>query len=140
MTIKQEIKELKEKLETLEKKVNKDDKFETCNGLTWSNSIGKELTWDEAKKFAKDCRDGGFKDWRLPTISELQNVFDYEKGENKIEGWDFENAGYYYWSSTTVSTNTYNVWTTYQNNGYTFNTTKTTTYAVRCVLTLRPLE
>lgn len=34
--------------------------------------------------------------WRLPTIKELQEIYDYESGEHKVRG--FKKA--YYWSST----------------------------------------
>ena len=127
MNIEKEIKEIKTKLEAVEKTLKKDEKFEECNGLMWSNSTKEDIDWDEARQFAKECRDGGFDDWKLPTISELQNVFDYEEGESKIGGWD---AGYYYWSATTVSNNTHYAWThyawyTFQYNGSTNHTLKT---------------
>ena len=127
MNIEKEIKEIKTKLEAVEKTLKferfpsnsylkKDEKFEECNGLMWSNSTKEDIDWDEARQFAKECRDGGFDDWRLPTTSELQNVFDYEKGESKIGGWD---AGYYYWSATTKSNATHNAWDTNQYSGNT---------------------
>jgi len=34
----------------------------------------KRFTWDEAKEYAKDLRLGGYDDWRLPTIIELNKV------------------------------------------------------------------
>ena len=137
MNIEKEIKEIKTKLEAVEKTLKKydnlsrnDEKFEECNGLMWSNSTKEDIGWDGAKQFAKECRDGGFDDWRLPTISELQNVFDYEKDESKIGGWG---AGYYYWSATTVSDYTQYAWYTSQNSGYTYYNTKTYAgYSVRC--------
>ena len=124
-------------LEKLDKLVDlvtnkSEEEFEICNGLMWSNSIGKELTWNEAMNYAKNLQEGGYNDWRLPTISELQNVFDYEKGKNKIE-WSF-NYGTSYWSATTTSSNTQSAWFTYQTSGLTFYSTKVTaTYSVRCV-------
>lgn len=68
--------------------------------------------------------DGG---WRLPTQKEL--MMSYINGS-----WaQLTNAANYFWSSTTVSTNTQNAWYINQNYGYTANTTKTTSNAVRCV-------
>lgn len=135
MNVEKELKEIKIKLEAVEKSLQKDEKFEECNGLMWSNSIGEDLDWAQARQFAKDCRDGGFDDWRVPTISELQNVFDYEKGESKIKGWI---AATYYWSATTRSGSTQNAWVRGQGSGYTYSNTKTLTeYAVRFV---RPLK
>ena len=128
--IQKEIKELRDKLDSLENSL-KNEKFDECNGLMWSNSIGEGLTWNKAHEFAKECRDGGFSDWRLPTISELQNVFDYEKGEPKIKGWGDASP---FWSSTEVSNNPANAWNEnlYYGNANT-NTKVTATHYVRCV-------
>jgi len=105
------------------------EEFETCNGLQWSNSQG-EGDWHKAMGSAEDCRDGGFDDWRLPTISELQSVFDYDKGEPKIGGFEDD----YYWSATTHSGDTRYAWLTFLGYGGTGPTTKTTTaYSYRCV-------
>lgn len=106
--------------------------FETCNGLMWSN-LQSEGNWNDAIEFAKNCRDGGYDDWRLPTVSELQNVIDYEKGEPKIGG--FKNI--YYWSATTKADNTHNAWRVYLGNGYTSGNNKTNLgYNIRCVRNL----
>ena len=129
MKLEKEIESLRTKLEELEKKI-KDTKFESCNNLMWSNSIGKGLNWSGANQFAKECRDGGFTDWRLPTVSELQNVFDYEKGEPKIDGFETSN----FWSSTEQSDNAGYAWGVNLNYGNTYNVDKTSTgNSVRCV-------
>lgn len=132
MNLNKRIEKLEKELEELKLQVKKEETFETCNDLMWSNSIGKDLTWNESQEFAKKCRDGGFDDWRLPTVSELQNVFDYEKGKSKIAGWDFE-AGYNYWSGTTYSNSTQYAWYVYQYNGSTTTNGKISTTSVRCV-------
>ena len=49
--------------------------------------------WDEAIKFCTDHRAGGFDDWRLPTIDELDLVY-----KNKDHVGSF--VRFSYWSST----------------------------------------
>ena len=45
--------------------------------------------------------------WRLPTIKELQNMFDYEEGSFSIENLNKKNS---LWSSTIYSQLIYYVW------------------------------
>jgi len=49
--------------------------------------------WDEAIKFCMDHRAGGFEDWRLPSIEELNLLY-----LNKDETGNFERFSY--WSAT----------------------------------------
>ena len=106
------------------------DDLKASNGLMWSNSIGEDLNWEESKQFAKNCRDGGYDDWRLPTVSELQNVFDYDKGEPRIQGFIKD----FFWSSTELSDNPTYAWVVLLGSGFTcVNTKVTATYDVRCV-------
>jgi len=65
------------------------------NNLMWSDSIGKDLTFNEAKGYAKKCRDGGYSDWRVPTAKELADTIDWEKGTSAVGIGSFG----YYWSS-----------------------------------------
>lgn len=128
----QKIKELEKELANLKKAILKPKKYKpvVCNGLMWSKIAPKEMNWNEAMDYAKDLREGGYKDWRLPTVRELQDVFDYEKGEPKI---NFEVASVF-WSSTEVSHNPAYAWYVRLDYGYTYNKTKfTDTPYVRCV-------
>ena len=67
--------------------------------------------------------------WRLPTVSELQNAFDYEKGRPKINGFTLN----YYWSSTVRAYSTGNAWFVRFHDGYTNYYSKSYTSYVRCV-------
>jgi len=53
-------------------------------GLMWTiRDNGKGLTWFEAVEYAKQFRVGGYSDWRLPTVDELEEL--HERGtENAI--------------------------------------------------------
>ena len=50
-------------------------------GLMWTrDDNGKDIDWDGANEYAKNLRLGGYTDWRLPTIDELEKLYDREKG------------------------------------------------------------
>ena len=45
---------------------------DTRTGLQWAMDSGMNMTWDQARQYAKRLRLGGFDDWRLPKRSELK--------------------------------------------------------------------
>ena len=67
--------------------------------------------------------------WRLPTVDELHEAFDYKNGRPKVDGF----TPYYYWSSTPYSHNMNGVWIVHFHRGYAYNGNKLSTYCVRCV-------
>ena len=73
------------------------------------------------------CEAIGDGNWRLPYQKELMQAY--------INGsWgNLPNAGYYYWSATTLSYYTHVAWQTYLGAGRTNNGNKTNTYGSRCV-------
>ena len=71
--------------------------------------------------------------WRLPTISELQNIFDYEKGKPKIKSFSWD----HYWSSTTFAGYNPYAWYVYFRNGYSDSHSKTKKSYARCVRTTK---
>ena len=125
----QKIKELEAQLNELKKEIKGKYKPVICNGLMWSEVAEDEMTWDEAMDYVKKLKEGGYKDWRLPTNKELVNIFNYQKGRPEI---DFRYTSNF-WSSTEYSSDATNAWYVYLNRGHTGNSTKTNTNAVRCV-------
>ena len=47
---------------------------DSANKLIWSASNGKNAKWADAKTHCDDLTEGGFKDWHMPTISELRTL------------------------------------------------------------------
>jgi len=46
-------------------------------GLMWAQKDnGKAVSWQKAKKYCRDLRLAGDSEWRLPTIDELQGIYD----------------------------------------------------------------
>ena len=58
---------------------------------------GKSLNWYEAKLCAEELVFGGYKDWRLPSVVELQDLWD--SSNRKIRS-PFELTSQWVWSST----------------------------------------
>ena len=46
-------------------------------GLMWAaKDNGEDITWRKAMKYCGDLRLAGYTDWRLPTIVELEGIYD----------------------------------------------------------------
>jgi hypothetical protein len=51
--------------------------IDPATGLMWAGKDnGKDVNWGKAKKYCRNLRLGGFSDWRLATIEELQGIYD----------------------------------------------------------------
>ena len=51
-----------------------------ATGLMWmKDDSGKGMTWQEALKYAENYSYGGYNDWRLPSVKELQSIVDYNR-------------------------------------------------------------
>ena len=93
-------------------------------GLVWvkdGNSAGcnngNALTWKQGISFCKNLDYAGYKDWRLPSIQELQSIVDYGRCDPTINSFYFPHTHSYYWSSTTHSHYTDVAWNAYFYNG-----------------------
>jgi hypothetical protein len=48
-----------------------------ATGLTWTTEDnGSPVNWNQATAYCSNLRLGGYSDWRLPTIDELQGIYD----------------------------------------------------------------
>ncbi|MBI5557799.1 MAG: DUF1566 domain-containing protein [Deltaproteobacteria bacterium] len=47
------------------------------NKLMWAvQDNGGDIAWEEAKSYCEKFRAGGYADWRLPTLAELETILD----------------------------------------------------------------
>jgi hypothetical protein len=51
-----------------------------ATGLMWAKeSNGSNVTWNQAKRYCADLNLGGYSNWRLATIAELEEIYDPAK-------------------------------------------------------------
>jgi hypothetical protein len=61
---------------------------DSATGLTWDvKDNGDSVSPNEASAYCKSLKSGGYSDWRVPTIDELEGLYDSkQKKLNKIKG------------------------------------------------------
>jgi hypothetical protein len=76
------------------------------------------VNWNQAIAYCANLRLGGYTDWRLPTIEELQGIYDVNASEKHVKG-NLNLSSKYFWSSTPASSK---AWFFFFSNGrrYTF--------------------
>ena len=51
--------------------------LDTRTKLMWSaKDNGSDINWVNAKVYCENYRGGGYKDWRMPTLNELEGLYD----------------------------------------------------------------
>ncbi len=60
----------------------------------------KYRNWADAKQYCEDLVLGGYDDWRLPNIDELETIIDYSRFDPAIDP-VFNCRSGNYWSSST---------------------------------------
>jgi len=84
-------------------------------GLEWQQSPSLGATyWESALNYCSNLTLGGYSDWRLPTIDELQTLVDSSRKDPAINTTSFQgtvtDSGYSYWSATTYLPDIDDVW------------------------------
>lgn len=92
---------------------------DTSSGLMWEQAgSSNEMTWEQALAYSEALNCGGYTDWRLPTIKELQSLVDYSRYNPAIDTACFPKAVVSrYWSSTTDPVSTSSAWCIHFNDG-----------------------
>ena len=93
----------------------------------------KLATWTDAIDYCEGLTLNGQSDWRLPNKKELLSIVDYGTYNPAIRSIFEKTTSHYYWSSTTVASNTRYVWAVYFGHGGTGNLHKSNNGYVRCV-------
>jgi hypothetical protein len=88
-------------IEDVERFVPGEDRtlLDTRTGLMWApGDNGSDITWHDAKAYCEDFRGGGYEDWRMPTLEELEGLYQAKTHRPFIHrtGW--------IWSSETEGT------------------------------------
>jgi len=70
-------------------------------GLMWTrNDNFGDVTWQEANQYCKSLTLAGLSGWELPTIDELEKLYDPQNSRANNIRKPFRLTGYYVWSST----------------------------------------
>ena len=124
---------------------------DTRTTLIWQHDISTEaMTWEASKQFCSHFDDGGYTDWRQPTIKELRR---HIKGCSATEGscvsyqgsgkkgfywekdvWDYRGDDFgVFWTSTLTQDKVPAVWIVSFYNGNVYPAAKTSINYVMCV-------
>lgn len=72
---------------------------DTVTGLMWQQIDGGEMTFDKAVIYASDLVLGGYSDWRMPSILELNSLLNHDKNNPALNTVYFTaTAAQYWWS------------------------------------------
>jgi hypothetical protein len=78
-------------------------------GLMWEKAGPPGMTWDQALAYCDSLSLGGYTDWRLPNIKELNSIVDYSRVDPSINTTYF--SGYWNYASCTTDANfTFYAW------------------------------
>jgi hypothetical protein len=103
------INRLKPPVSKLESPRNPEVHLDSTTGLIWTKSDnGHNVTWSQANGYCQNLRLGGYSDWRLPTLEELEKLYDPKAGDGSQIRGPFKLTGWHVWSST--KRDSYSVW------------------------------
>lgn len=110
---------------------------DSLTGLMWTkdaNMYGRRI-WAKVFSDCESCTVGGYNDWRLPTVKELQSLIDFDRHDPALPvGHPFSNVqSSCYWSSSTHAYGTGFVWLVPLFNGGVGYYGKGNDYYVWCV-------
>ena len=74
-------------------------------GLMWARDESKRGDYASAEKHCAELRLGGFDDWRLPTLDELQSIVDRTRYNPAIDSGVFKTNGNWTWTSSEYAGN-----------------------------------
>jgi hypothetical protein len=106
-------------------------------GLEWQCEFPGEMTWHNAQEYAESLTVDGKRDWRLPSLAELESLLDRTKARSDGRAPMREEVPFRdnlsYWSSTTFERDTKNAWIVMFDGAYVLSYYKSNLYYVRCV-------
>jgi hypothetical protein len=77
----------------------------------FANNDNMDTSGNTASTYCENLTLGGYSDWRLPLVAELENIVSYSDINTSIEGEYFQNVSDdYYWSSSSDIGENHNAW------------------------------
>jgi hypothetical protein len=112
-----------------------------ANKLLWEDSVHAEDTkvnHMEAEAYCANLEIGEYKNWRLPTLTELLTIVDYKRYKPAIlKEFDYVTKDTLYWTSTPYARSSDEFWGVSFKDGATSNAAQSYDRQVRCVQTLK---
>jgi hypothetical protein len=88
-------------------------------GLQWAaEESAKELTFADAEKHCAELRLGGFEDWRLPDLEELESLRDLTRHNPCIDTAFFKSNAGWTWTRTPTAWSSGCAWIVHFDGGY----------------------
>lgn len=110
---------------------------DNLNGLMWQDTAASATSdWSGAPDVCEALNTstyGGYTDWRLPTLDELESIVDFGQDSPAINTLFQNTSSGNYWSSNAYVVNTDNAWYVNFNYGLTIANIKISGNFVRCV-------
>ncbi|MCF6331572.1 MAG: DUF1566 domain-containing protein [Sulfurimonas sp.] len=109
---------------------------DNTTGLVWQDDITPaSMNWSDALAYCTNLTLGGFTNWKLPAIKDLQTIVDDGEFNPTINSiFQNTNSGASrYWSSTTLVSNTSFAWSIYFYASYIMSYNKVDSRYIRCV-------
>lgn len=108
---------------------------DNLSDLIWQRfAFSDSLTWEQSLAYADTLTLGGYPNWRLPNIKELQSINDESRVNPSVDTTFFNRIGITrYWSSTTLPNQTSKAWFLDTHFGITTYDAKTAKHLVMCV-------
>ncbi len=107
-----------------------------ATGLIWQQEDDNvRRTWEEAIIYCEGMKNANYEDWRLPNIKELRTIIDMTTSGPAIDPIAFPGTNVsFYWSATTLASNSEYAWSVEFTSGWVFYGLKfPDTNFVRCV-------
>lgn len=101
--------------------------------LEWQVESPGEMTWPQAQAYARSLGLDTKRDWRLPSIRELETLLDRSRYRPVVRQEVPFRDLLTYWSSTTFGPGTRNAWMVMFEGAYVLSYSKNNAYRVRCV-------
>jgi hypothetical protein len=119
---------------------------DNVTNLVWQKIHSTDsLSWEQSLTYADTTTIGGYTDWRLPNIKELQSINDENLINPSVNNTFFSNVGVNkFWSSTSLPNQTTKAWYLSTQFGITTYDAKTVKHYIYCVrgdqTTILPLQ
>ena len=111
--------------------------YDTRNSRMWHSAASEEpKTWAEALSYCEDSTLGGHTNWRLPNVTELYSLVDYNAAPDSFLaglGGDSTSPKEKFWTSTTFDADPQNAWYIGFDDGLVKDIVKSAALRVRCV-------